>query len=224
MSDDFASNEPKGQSVSIEEAEKMFLERVTECENEYENAVLDLVIFYSRTKRHEMAIQQLRRLLANTESPEKKASFYLKVGQLMEQLNNYEAAVNFYSQAFSLEPTNNGVWYFINNNLGFCLNHFERYSEAEPYCRAAIRVDPDLTNAFKNLGVSLEGQGQYAEAARTFIHAVQVNAADPRSLRHLERLAAAHPEVAVEMPDIAAQIETCRRAVLFAQGMRGIEG
>ena len=59
-------------------------------------------------------------------------------------------------------------------------------SEAEPRCRAAIRIDPQRYNAHKNLGLSLEGLGRYAEAAQAFVEAVRAEASDPRALKHLE--------------------------------------
>jgi tetratricopeptide (TPR) repeat protein len=223
MSDYFysAPKEPNGKSVSIEEAEKILLERLSQTESELERAMMDLVIFYGRTGRQELSLPYLQRLLNNTGSPEKKALYLLKLGQLMEQLQNFEAAITFYSQAFSLEPVNREVWYFINNNLGYCLNHFGRCGEAEAYCRAAIQVDPGRQNAYKNLGISLEGLGQFAAAARSYIQAVQTNPADPRALRHLEKLASGRPELAAEIPDLSAQIEKCREAVMLVQKMRG---
>jgi tetratricopeptide (TPR) repeat protein len=223
MSDDFfsASKEINGKTVSVEEAEKILLTRLAQSEAELERAMMDLVIFYSRTGRQELSLPYLQRLLDNTGNPEKKAHYFLKLGQLMEKLHNFEAAITFYSQAFSLEPVNSEVWYFINNNLGFCLNQFGRFGEAEAYCRAAIQVDPERQNAYKNLGCALEGLGRASAAAQAYIQAVQANPADPRALRHLEKLVAGHAEIAAEIPDIMAQVEKCREAVRLVQGMRG---
>ena len=131
----------------------------------------------------------------------------------MEGLENYKAAIYFYSQAFSLEPEDTLTWYLINNNLGYCLNQFGRFAEAEGYCRSAIKIDPERHNAYKNMGVSLAGQGQCAEAARNYIKAIRANAADPRALKLLEQLFAEHPEIAGEVPDIDAQIQKCQEAV-----------
>ena len=72
-------------------------------------------------------------------------------------------------------------------------------------------------NAYKNLGISLEGEGQFAEAAKSYIRAVQINAADPRALIHLEDLVANHNEILSDMPDIQAQIDKCREFVYSAQ-------
>jgi tetratricopeptide (TPR) repeat protein len=131
----------------------------------------------------------------------------------MEQMNDFPAAIEFYSQAFSLEPVNTPTWYFINNNLGYSLNQLSKFKEAEGYCRSAIRIAPERQNAFKNLGISLAGQGQFVEGARNYIMALRANAADGRALRLLEELFAEHPELTAEIPDIAEQIQECRKAV-----------
>ena len=101
--------------------------------------------------------------------------------------------------------------YLIHNNLGFCLNHFGRYSEAEGYCRSAIKIDPSPTQCDKNLGVSLAGQGDYANAADSFISATKANAADGRALKLLEQVFAEHPEIKAEMPEIEGQIRPAER-------------
>jgi len=216
--------EPKGKLISAEEAEKLLLEKLKKCEHELESTICDLAIFYSRTSRQNIAMQYINRLMASTNDPERKALYFLQMGQIMEQIHNYEAAITFYTQAFSLEPVNSEAWYFINNNLGYCLNHFGRHKEAEPYCRAAIKIEPRRQNAYKNLGISLEGQGQYTEAAKSYIKAVQATAGDPRALLHLEELVAKHSEILPDIPDIQAQIEKCKEAVGLARKIqRGFE-
>jgi len=178
-----------------------------------EVALQGLAYYYGRTGHQQMALKYLERLIANTDDPEKRAEYYLNMGGNMEGLENYEAAISFYSLAFSLEPEGTLTWYLINNNLGYCLNQFGRFAESEGYCRSAIKIDPERHNAYKNLGVSLVGLGQYAGAARNFIKALRANAADPRALKLLEQLFAEHPEIATEIPDIDAQIQRCQEAV-----------
>ena len=116
---------------------------------------------YTQTGRQPEALQIVKRILAMADSPETKASCYLAMGQVMEKMVDYPAAITYYSQAFSLEPTDTETWYFINNNLGFCLNTLGRYKEGEVYCRNAISIDPGRSNAHKNLGISREGLGDY---------------------------------------------------------------
>jgi tetratricopeptide (TPR) repeat protein len=118
-----------------------------------------------------------------------------------------------------LEPVNSKTWYFIHNNLGYCLNHCGRHEEAVPYLERAIDLDPLRHNAYKNMGIACEGLGQLTDAALFYIKAVQTNASDPRSLMHLELLAQKHPDLTVAVPNFEAHLQACRMAVRHAQQM-----
>lgn len=202
---------PDGKPVSAEEAEQILLAQLKERGTE--EAVWNLARFYSVTGRQQIAMGYVQQLLNATADPEKKAGCLLAMGRLMEQIKDYDAAIRFYMQAFAMEPVDNDTWYFINNNLGYCLNHFGRHAEAERYCQAAIGINPKRHNAYKNLGISLQGQNCFSQAARCYVAAVQANASDPRALQHLEQLFAAHPEIGLDVPNIQEQIQACRAAV-----------
>jgi tetratricopeptide (TPR) repeat protein len=118
-----------------------------------------------------------------------------------------------YRRALALEPKDESVWYYAHNNLGFCLNQIHRHSEAEPFLRQAIEIDPKRYNAYKNLGVSLEAQGEYAEAAQLFVKAMVISPHDIRDLVHLEDLLDEHEVVYLQVPEIRADLERCRQIV-----------
>jgi len=166
------------------------------------------------------AIEYIEKLLASDVSREDKAYTCLTTGQMMEHKGNYRVALECYARAFSLDPVQNDVWYFLHNNLAYCLNLFGRFEEAELYCRQAITINGERHNAHKNLAIALEGQAKYAESARALIVAVRICPRDPRALQHLEKLFGAHPEVESDIPDIFSQIEECQRAVQIARGTR----
>jgi Flp pilus assembly protein TadD len=216
---------PDGKPITPNEAEGVLLKQLQTGVRNPEDVMWDLARLYSLTGHQDVALQCVQQLVEATEDPEKKAACYLAMGQLMEQVNDYEAAIKFYSEAMVLEPVNSQTWYFINNNLGYCLNHFGRNVEAERYCQTAIQIDPLRHNGYKNLGISLEGQDLYALAARCYVAAVQTNASDFRALRHLEHLLTKHPEVALEIDDIQFYLEACRAAVQLpkqtAEQLRG---
>jgi tetratricopeptide (TPR) repeat protein len=93
-----------------------------------------------------------------------------------------------------------------------------RYQEAEKYCRIAIEINPERHNAYKNLGISAQGQGRYAEAARNFTHAAKLCPTDCRALNHLKALVAGHREVLEEIPDLAEKLIECHETVQGAEG------
>lgn len=76
-------------------------------------------------------------------------------------------------------------WYWLHNNHAYCLAMLERFAEAEPMAREAIRIDPDRHNAHKNLGLALMGQGRLLEAAESFGRARDIRPADGRAAEYL---------------------------------------
>jgi tetratricopeptide (TPR) repeat protein len=215
---------PDGKSSGIEgvpeirEVEERLLQQLKKAvhQHEIESSMWELASFYSRTGRQEIAFHYVNQLVERMDDPGKAAGCYLAMGQLLEQVGGYEQAIEFYEQAILLEPNTKPVAYLVNNNLGYCLNYVGRYQEAEAYCRKAIAIDPERHNAYKNRGISLEGQGQFSEAAQCYIRAIQANANDPRALNHLENLIENNREIVSEINDIREQIEDCREAIKAA--------
>lgn len=206
-------NLPEGLHERLYTAEAYLLARLFEKEKELEDVLVNLVALYSRAGRQDLSMSYLERLLGMASNAEKKANCYLMLGQIMEQTGNFEEAIQFYKKALSLEPTDTNVWYLVNNNLEYCLNNFSKFEDAEPYCREAIKIDPGRYNAYKNLGISLQGMGKYREATRNLIKSVETNPLDNRAFSHLLELVNLHPEVATEIPDIKKQVERCRKLV-----------
>lgn len=142
---------------------------------------------------------------------------WVKLGQIMEQIDDFSRAVECYRMALPAEEAHLEVRYCAHNNLGYSLNQLGRYVEAEQHCSLAIELIPGFFNAHKNLGVSMEGQGQFEDAARSYISSVRLNAADPRALTHLEELLIRHLELYEVMPVLSDDLHNCRRAVLYAE-------
>ncbi len=190
--------------------ERKLLGVLHETETAYEDALLRLSRSYSKSDRPLDAVPLMERLATVAQDPEKKAFCYLSVGQLLEQVREFDSAMEHYSRALLLEPTNACSWYFVHNNIGCCLNHSERFEEAEHYCRDAIRIDPTRYNAYINLGVSLEAQERYVEAAKSFLDAMKANAVDIELIEHLEGLVKEHVEIEEDMSDIRNVLEEYR--------------
>jgi len=164
----------------------------------------------------ETARAYLEKVLLLIDSPSERAECLLHTGLVLEGMGNYAAAAEVYSRAFELPRESDETWYFLNNNRGYCLNREGRFAEAEGYCRAAIEIDPERHNAYKNLGLALHGLGRHVEAARNFIHATLALPTDPRALAHLEQLLSDHPEVLEKAEDVLARLPECHEAVRSA--------
>jgi tetratricopeptide (TPR) repeat protein len=206
---------PRGPVVELSnaETEKMLLDKLAGASADPRNALWELAQFYKLSGQHEKALVRLRELIERLPNPEDKANCVFTMGQAMEQVGDYAAAIRYYKEAEALEPTRTFTWYFINNNLGFCLNTLGKFVEGEKYCRRALEIDPKRPNAHKNLGLAFAGQERHREAAQCFVDATQANAADARAFRLLEELIKRHPELEYEFQ---GDLDCCRKAIEVA--------
>jgi tetratricopeptide (TPR) repeat protein len=180
-----------------------------------------LAVFYSRVGQQETAYRHLQTWMKRARNPEELAECLLMCGQLAEQVDQHRSAMGFYREALELKPLGRQVNYFLNNNLAFCLNEQAEYQQAMQHCRRALDIDPSRANAYKNLGVSQMGLGQYAEAAATWLQALHIDVSDPRPLEMLEKLLIAQRTVVQTLiPDIEDKLAECRRAVAAAKSGR----
>jgi tetratricopeptide (TPR) repeat protein len=196
--------------LSSAEAERFLLQKLDEATADPTQALWQLAQFYKLDKQHEKALERLRQLLQRSPDPEDKALCVFTMGQAMEQVNDYAAAVRYYREAFAFTPTRTFTRYFIHNNLGFSLNMLGRFADGEEYCRRAVEIDPNRHNGHKNLGIALAAQGQYREAALAFVAATRANAADRRAFHLLVALLKQHPELECEFQDT---LDCCRKAI-----------
>ena len=149
----------------------------------------------------------LLRLLDISSDRERRAECFLLLGAECEKADDYGAAARFYLQGMECGPRGVNTRYFLHNNLGYSLNRLGVFVEGEKYCRTAIEIDPQRHNSYKNLGLALQGQGIYPEAASCFIRAAFICPTDSRAIGHLEEILANHQEeVEREIPDIAEHL------------------
>jgi len=206
--------------MTAKEIENFFLQEIRDTDGKSKNALWQLAVLYSETDRQEEAFEYVSKLAALAEASDERASCYLAMGQLYEQVEDFAGAARYYRAGLAEEAEDSPAWYWIHNNLGYCLNQLGQFGEAATYLRAAIAIASDRPNAFKNLALALQGEKKYQEAADLFVLATQVNATDARSLKHLEELVTAHPEVLLGAPDLANKLQACREAVAHARAQQ----
>ena len=203
-------------SAAFEDNERGLLAKLNDPEENHQDARYDLMVLYSSAGRKAEAMHYAVEYLAHCQDPKDAGIMRFCQGHIMEHVEDWEAALLFYMEALELYPQDLYYLYFIHNNIGFTLNQLGRHSEAEPYLRTAIWIDPSRANAFKNLGLSLEGQGRFVDAAWSYISAVRADAADRRALRHLEEMVERHEELYAEIPALGYHIAKSREAVQYA--------
>ena len=126
-------------------------------------------------------------------------------GANSEKSRDYESALKFYKASLGFPVSDPDLRYFRLNNLGFCLNFFLKFEAAEEFLRAAVAMAPERYNAWKNLGVTLEHQTKYEEAAECYLEAIRRSRGEPRSVRHFKRLLERQPALAGKYPDIVEE-------------------
>jgi tetratricopeptide (TPR) repeat protein len=207
---------PDGESISIEDTEKVLM-RILEVRTDEINvagALWGLAQDCFVQSFNEAGVNYIRTAVQFSRDGAETAKRCLFLGMLMEQRENYEAAAAAYSEVLHMTPSRNETWYSIYNNLGYSLIRCGHFRKAESYCRAAFDIDSRRHNAVRNLGLALQGQGLYRDAARAFMTAMNLCPDDLRAYVHLEDLLYNHEEVVSHVPEIAAQMEKCKEQVM----------
>jgi tetratricopeptide (TPR) repeat protein len=213
---------PDGRIIEIDDTEAIlaFMATGENSPEDLKRMLWGFVRECNEAEKSDGAIVYIEKILTLEDDPDARARCFLMMGRLFEKTRDFPAAVAAYSRAFVLPTREDDTWYFLNNNLGYSLNQIGRHDEAEAYCRAAIAIDPERHNAHKNLGLSLQGQGRYLEAARCLLTAVQARPDDFRALDHLEDLLAQHEEIGRDHPELLEAAQKCREAVRTARRER----
>lgn len=207
-------------AVTAGEAEELLLERLKENEGQDPkilNELLDFYVYTHQTKKAWSCTQQLIEMTTNTEE---RADLLVRFGCIAEQMNDYAMAESFYRDSLRIGTGGFPFEYWANNNLGFCLNQLGRPAEAKPYLKNAIALDPTRSNGFKNLGLCYQGLERFPEAVEMFIEATRANAADDRSLVHLDALVKSNPALFKQVPELDVKVKMCRAAVDRARSMQ----
>ena len=178
-----------------------------------------LLNLYIRSHETDKATRCIQRLMDLVDDRRAVSCLFLRLGQIAEQINDYSSAEKFYRDSLALGPPDEDVAYWVNNNLGYCLNVLGRPAEAEAYLKRAVELLPTRSNAFKNLALCYQSLGRPVEAVEQFIAATHANAADPRSLALLEKMLEEQPELFGMVSDLHARLANCRMAVAQAQMM-----
>lgn len=145
-------------------------------------------------------------------SNDQKAKSLFLMGMTNECKKDFESAIRWYRKALSLDSHfDQMTLHFLHNNLGKCLNQVKRYGEALTYCQSAIEIRRDNSDAQMTLGIALEGLGQYAEAANSYMTSLNICPSNSEAFRCLQNIIAEYPEV-LEVKGMRSRVDSCREA------------
>ena len=97
------------------------------------------------------------------------------LGIAQDGLAKFDAAVNSYTKALSIQPNTPDLHF----NLGIALTNLGRLDEAENHYRKTIALQNQFFEAYGNLGTILQKQGKLDEAIDNYRKALSINE-DPR--------------------------------------------
>jgi tetratricopeptide (TPR) repeat protein len=203
--------------ITFADAEKLFLEQLDKQQLDSTQRLWSLTRFYIQGHAYGKALSQLSEHSDQKFDIDGRSDYFYSTALCMEGLKRWDKAIEYYEKAHALGRRQSPQWYYVNNNLGYCLNTIGKYEDGEKYCRTAIEVNHDLPNAYKNLGIALQGQNRTREAAEAYVEALRVNAADTRPLALLKKLMEDHPELEEEFQE---DLEACQKVVATVENLR----
>jgi tetratricopeptide (TPR) repeat protein len=170
-----------------------------------------MFFYQEQAKRSDLAVALLELILQESNDAEDKAVAYFALGQIAQASDQWADALLHYEQGLSLSPKQRTTAYFLRNNTGYCLNALRLYKAGERHCRQAIEIDSKRVNAFKNLGMSLYGQGDLRGAAWCWIEAIKVDPLEPSARDLLNQLLTKHPVLKSECTWIQQELKQRRK-------------
>src|ERR1044071_1050987 len=192
----------EGARVKVEDTEMMLLDRLQNATNEEDHFrwLLFVVGYYRGAQRTETAKALLQRFLTETKSSEYKVHCHLGLGQIATDEKDFDTALHHFNGALTLQPAAKKLEYVLLNNAGYCLNMLGRFAEGERHCRKALEVDWLRPSAYRNLGVSLHGNGNVVAAAWALVEAAKADPSDDRARGILQNLLSMNPELVITNP------------------------
>ena len=94
---------PDGEAITSEEAEDFLLNQLEERNGTCKETLWQLARVYSGMKRHDDALNCIYKLLQISNEKEENASFFLALGQLMEQMGGLSRSNRILSRGFLSE-------------------------------------------------------------------------------------------------------------------------
>jgi tetratricopeptide (TPR) repeat protein len=131
---------------------------------------------------------------------ERSALFHLELGKDAQDGKQWRVALEHYALGLSCAPKEPRTLYLLYNNGAHCQNMLGFYTEAEKYSRLAVATDPRRYEAYINLGISLQGQGDVIGAVWCFVEALKLNPFNLQAAEVLRQLLIDHPTLPLRSP------------------------
>jgi tetratricopeptide (TPR) repeat protein len=136
---------------------------------------------YSRLKLEtergmEDVLKDIRFLISLTKERAFKndSSLYYLIGKIYYEKDEYDKAIEFYSQAINLNPKDDNAY----NNMGIAYANLKEYDKAITAFQKAIELNPKYDIAYNNMGLAYNGLKEYDKAITAYQKAIEINPKD----------------------------------------------
>ena len=113
---------------------------------------------------------------------------YYNLGNILNDLGEYEKAINCYEKVIIIDPQNISAF----NNLGVLYKNAENFKKAIYYFENAIKINKQYFGAYINLGNILKDVGEYEKAINCYEKVIKT---DPQNISAFNNLGVLYREI-----------------------------
>lgn len=143
-------------------------------------------------------------------SRERIALDHMNAAHDYERSTNWLEAADEYRKVLSLESRDWGTNYEANVFLAYALIQAGEAEKAIAYCHDAMAIRDRHPLAYATLGLAMQAQSRWNEAARCFIESTRRNPALAYAWPHLEHLLQARPNLLKDDPELERLVDEAR--------------
>lgn len=151
-------------------------------------------------------INVIDQVISDPDMAEHRSRLLFLAGEMSAGLFEYDKATGYYARSLACPIRTKGQHIATVTKLGFCNLYRQDFKGAEEWSRWAIKLGPGSWEAWKNLGVSLEHQGQIEEAFLAYFKAVFLSRGRAVPVMHMIRLSQRHPGMVPDVGGLRAKI------------------
>lgn len=143
-------------------------------------------------------------------SNERAALDHMNAGHRYQGKHNWLSALDEYRKALSSQSKDWGTNYEANVYIAYSLIQLGESEQGIAHCQAAMAIRDRHPLAYAMLGLVMQSQRRWSEAARCFIDATRRNPAMDYSWPHLEHLLTAQPDLVKNDPELGRLVDEIR--------------
>jgi len=159
------------QNKEFEKAEKKFLKSL-ELIPDRESVLNNLASTQIKLEKYLDAKKSTARVI---ELNQNNAVAWMNLGVIEQELNNFEASINYFNKAIEIDPK----YFHVYNNKGILLCELGKYQDAIINFNKSLELQPDLVEAILNKADALKELKNFDEALKSIDAALKIKNLSP---------------------------------------------